>query len=146
MEHIAIMRKSWGLIEKILAGEKTIESRWYRFKYAPWDRIKTGDTIYFKDSGDPVTLRAKVVKVLQFENLTSEKTKEILARYGRADLGVGAIMPEIKRYVFNKNYAIFIFFDNVEKIKPFNIDKTGFGAMSAWITIDNVNKIKKIKI
>lgn len=143
MEHIAIMRKSWGLTEKILTGEKTVESRWYKNKSAPWDKIKAGDTIYFKDSGEPVTVKARVVRVKQFANLTPEKTEQILAKYGKSDLGTGDIMPEIKRYVSGKNYAIFIFFDNVEKMKPFDIDKKGFGAMSAWITVDDVNKIRK---
>lgn len=143
MNHVAIMKKSWGLIEKILTGEKTVESRWYKLKYAPWDRIKSGDTIYFKDSGEPVTLKAKVVKVLQFANLTPERTEQILAQYGKADLGTSDIMPEIREYISGKNYAIFVFFDNVEKIEPFDIDKTGFGVMSAWMTIDDINKIKK---
>lgn len=143
MEHIAIMKKSWGLTEKILVGEKTVESRWYKSRYAPWDRIKSGDVIYFKDSGEPVTLKARVIKVIQFANLTPEKTEQILSQYGKADLGTGDIMPVIKEYIFAKNYAIFVFFDNVEKIEPFDIDKTGFGAMSAWITIDDINKIRK---
>jgi len=30
MQHIAIMKKSWRLTEKILAGEKTLETRWYK--------------------------------------------------------------------------------------------------------------------
>ena len=55
IHHVAIMKKSWGLVEKILAGEKTVESRWYKSKCVPWDRIKPKDIIYFKDvyhSGD----------------------------------------------------------------------------------------------
>ena len=40
MEHVAIMKKSWGFIEKILGGQKTIESRWYSLKSKPWDNIK----------------------------------------------------------------------------------------------------------
>jgi len=145
MEHIAIMRKSWGLTEKILTGEKTVESRWYKNKSTPWDKIKAGDTLYFKNSGEPVAIKARVVRVIQFANLTPEKTEQILAKYGKADLGTGDIMPEIKRYVYGKNYAIFIFFNNVEKIKPFGIDKKGFGAMCAWISIDNIDMIKKAK-
>ncbi len=143
MEHIAIMKKSWGLTEKILTGEKTVESRWYKLKYAPWDRIKTGDVIYFKDSGEPVKVKAKVAKVLQFSDLTLKKRKQILTKYGKADLGTKDIMPEVKRYVSGKNYCIFIFFNQVQKVQPFNIDKKGYGMMSAWITIDNINKIKK---
>lgn len=144
VDHIAIMKKSWKLMEKILSGEKTLEERWYKFKRAPWDKIKIGDNIYFKDSGEPVTIKAKVTKVLQFADLTPKKTREIIIKYGKADLGTDDEMPsEIKEYISNKNYCIIIFFDNVKKIKPFNIDKTGFGAMSAWLTIDNVEKIKK---
>jgi len=143
MEHIAIMKKSWGLTEKVLTGEKTVESRWYKAKRVPWNRIKSGDTIYFKDSGEPVTVKAKVTKVLQFDNLNPKKTKQILAKYGKADLGTNHIMPEIREYVSGKNYCVFVFFDNVEKIEPFDIDKTGFGAMSAWISINNINRLKK---
>ena len=139
MEHIAIMRKSWGLTQKILSGEKTLEERWYKTKRVPWDMAKPGDNIYFKDSGQAVSIKAKIIKVLQFENLTPEKSEEIVKKYANADLGGKEITPEIKEYVSNKNYCIIVFFDNVEKIKPFEIDKTGFGAMSAWICVDDIN-------
>lgn len=142
MEHIAIMKKSWGLTEKILSGQKTVESRWYKTKRSPWNRIKPEDTIYFKDSAEPVTLKARVRKVLQFANLNSLKTEQILTKYGKADLAITSIMPEIKKYVSGKNYCIFIFFDTVEQIKPFKINKTGFGAMSAWITVNDINQLK----
>jgi len=144
MDHIAIMKKSWGLTEKILTGEKTAESRWYKTKRSPWDRIKRGDNIYFKNSGEKITISAKISKVLQFDNLDAGKIKQILIKYGKKDLGAGNIMPEIKKYVFGKNYCILVFFHNVKKIKPFgfDIDKTGFGVMCAWITVENINKIK----
>ncbi|MBU2503845.1 MAG: hypothetical protein KJ879_02215, partial [Nanoarchaeota archaeon] len=73
------------------------------------------------------------------------KTKQILTEYGKTDLGTDEIMPEIKKYVAGKNYCILVFFNKVEKVKPFNIDKTGFGTMSAWITVDNINKLKEPK-
>lgn len=66
MEHLAIMKKSWKLTEKILSGEKKIESRWYKSKRVPFGRISAGETVYFKDGGEPVTIKAEVEKVLQF--------------------------------------------------------------------------------
>jgi len=76
--------------------------------------------------------------------LTSQKTKEILKEYGRSDLGtVGRLPVSLKEYFKNKNYCILIFFDRVEGVKPFEIDKTGFGAMSAWLCVDNVRSILK---
>lgn len=80
--HIAIMRKSWGLTDKILSGEKKIESRWYLNRYVPWDRIKTGDTVYFKDSGEPVRIKATVSQVMQYDNLNPDKVRELLNKYG----------------------------------------------------------------
>ncbi len=69
MEHLAIMRKSWGLTQKIISKEKKIESRWYINKYPPWNKIKQGEKVYFKDSGEPVSLKVEVERVMQFENV-----------------------------------------------------------------------------
>lgn len=146
MEHIAIMRKSWGLTPKILAGQKKIESRWYKTRYPPWGRIKAGERVYFKDSGEPVTLKAEVEKVVQFSDLTPGKVREILDRYGRADgIGIDKI-PKFFEIFKYKRYCMLIFLKNPQKIEPFEIDKSGFGAQCAWISVDDVNEIKKAKL
>jgi ASC-1-like (ASCH) protein len=109
MEHLAIMRKSWHLTEKILTGKKKIESRWYKTKYPPWDRIKAGETVYFKDSGEPVKIRAEVDKVIQLDSLDQEKVRKILDEYGSDD---GIEREEISRFfeMFkDKLYCILIF-------------------------------------
>ena len=143
MEHIAIMRKSWGLTDKILNGQKKIESRWYKMKYKPWDVIKSGERVYFKDSGEPVRLMAEVEKVIQFSNITPKRVKEILEEYGEADGIEKNKIPEFFGRFKDRKYCILVFLKNPEKIEPFEIDKTGFGAMSAWITVNNIEQIKK---
>jgi len=143
MHHIAIMKKSWGLTQKILTGQKTIESRWYKARYAPWDKIRVGDTVYFKDSGEPVTIKATVVKVIQFSELTPDKVNRILSMH-REDIGIEK--EQIKRFfgtIRDKKYCILIFLKSPQKIKPFEVDKTGFGAMSAWISLKNIEQIKE---
>jgi len=142
MDHLAIMKKSWRLLPKILTGEKTIESRWYINRYVPWNKIKVGDIVYFKNSGEPVTVKAEVSDVLQYENLNPKKAMEILKEYGTKD-GLG--IDEIDKYygIFKeKNYCLLVFLKNPKKIKPFKINKKGFGAMCAWITINNISQIK----
>ncbi|MFA5050660.1 MAG: ASCH domain-containing protein [Patescibacteria group bacterium] len=143
MEHVAIMKKSWGLTEKILNGQKKIESRWYVAKYRPWDRIKKGETVYFKDSGESIKIKAEVKKVIHFFGLTPKKVKEILNKYGKDDGIEKEKIPEFFKRFKNKNYCILVFLKNPQKIKPFEIDKTGFGLMSAWITVNNIKQIKK---
>jgi len=143
MQHIAIMKKEWGLLSRILSGEKKIESRWYYSRCAPWDRIKKDEIIYFKDSGCPVTLKAKVRKIIQFKNLTPKKVRKIINQHGDAD---GIDIRDKKKFfeLFkNKKYCLLVFIKDVKKIKPFNVNKAGFGMMSAWLTFKNINQIKK---
>jgi len=143
MEHLAIMKKSWRLTEKILSGQKKIESRWYKARFSPWDKIKSGETVYFKDSGEPVTIKAEVDKVIQLSDLTPDKVKEILYKYSQAiGLGLDSI-PECYERFKEKKYCVLVFLKNPQNINPFDIDKSGFGIMSAWITVDNINRIKR---
>lgn len=143
MEHLAIMKESWGLTPKILSGKKKIESRWYKYRYPPWGKIKSGDIVYFKDSGKPVRIKSEVEKVIQFSNLNQEKIRKILNEYGSLDGIEKSDMPKFFDIFKNKKYCILIFLKSSQKIKPFDIDKKGFGAMSAWITLDRIDKIKK---
>lgn len=142
MEHLAIMRKSWGLTDKILDSRKKIESRWYSVKYPPWNNIQKGEMVFFKDSGRPVGLRAEVEKVLQFDNLTQDKVKNILDKYGKADGIEKKEIPEFFERFKNKKYCMLIFLKNPITIAPFEIDKTGFGAMAAWIIVKNISQIR----
>jgi len=137
------MRKSWGLTQKILTGQKKIESRWYSVKCRPWDRIHAGETIYFKDAGEPIKIKAEIDKVLQFINLTPIKVKEILDKYGSDDGLEKEKIPKFFERFKDKKYCILIFLKNPQKTTPFNIDKKGFGIMSAWISTNNINELKK---
>ncbi len=142
MDHVAIMKKSWGLLPKIENGQKIIESRWYQNKVKPWGIIKPGDTIYFKNSGEPVTLKTGVLKVLQFDKLNPYKVNKILSKYGKMD-GLGKnCLKDFYNLFCNKNYCLLVFLKNPQKITPFNINKTGFGSMSAWLSIPNIEEIK----
>jgi ASC-1-like (ASCH) protein len=142
MDHIAIMQKSWGLTEKIATGQKTIETRWYKVKYTPWGRISPGDSIYFKNSGEPITIQAKISKVINFSDLTPEKVHTILKDYSE-DLGLDE--PDIQRFfeMFkHKRYCILMYLKDAHHIQPIEINKQGFGAMSSWISVESIAKIK----
>jgi len=96
--------------------------------------------IYFKNSGEKVSVRVRVRKILRFENLTPNKVRELLLKYGKDD-GV----TDIKKYfqLFkDKNYCLLIFINKPETIEPFDIDKRGFGSMAAWICMEDINSIR----
>ena len=142
MDHIAIMQKSWGLTGKIATGQKTIESRWYNVKYAPWGKISPGDTIYFKNSGEPITIQAEAEKVLYFSDLTPDKVHIILERYGK-DTGIEEPdIPKFFKMFKRKRYCILIYLKHAHRIQPFEINKQGFGTRSSWICVAHISKIK----
>ncbi len=143
MDHVAIMRKAWGFTEKIVSGEKIIESRWYKAKYSPWGKIMSGDEIYFKNSGQAIFLKTGVKKVIAFENLNPNKVWAILDQYGK-DIGILEIeMPKYFEMFKDKKYCLLIFLEKVQRIDPFDINKKGFGNMASWICVEDVEKIRK---
>lgn len=139
-DHVAIVNKKWHVIDNILAGKKTIESRWYKSRIAPWNRIQAGDTVYFKNSWEKVSACARVSKVLQFTLEDIGTTKHIVEEYGKA---IHLQNRNYTEWVQGKKYCILIFLENPHTIEPFVIDKTGFGTAAAWLVVDDIQAIQR---
>lgn len=147
MEHIAILTKKYNYIEAILEGKKTIESRWYVNKIAPWNKIKKDQTVYLKNSGGSVIAKAEVKKVLQFENLTPKLVMEIYKRYGNK-ISPNSSFEEFKKWsesdeAKSKKHCILIFLKKLTSVKPFQVSKKGFGNACAWMCVENVENLKR---
>lgn len=142
MHHVVILKKSMNMMGNLRSGKKKIESRWYVNKVAPWNRIKIGDKVFFKNSGEKITLQANVKDVMQFDSLDECKIQDILTKYGE-DICLSTKYEDSKEFYQNKNYCILIFIDNVTQVKvPFNIDKSGFGSACAWLIVQDIEQIK----
>ena len=142
MDHVAVMRPSWGLTQKILTGEKSIESRWYRFRRAPFGAIHTGDWVYFKNAGKPVAFRARVRSVLEFSDLCPEEVNALLVSYGRADGILPEDVPEYFQRFKDRRYCLLVFLEGPESVVPFSINKAGFGSMASWISVPAIDTIR----
>jgi ASC-1-like (ASCH) protein len=128
-----------------LNGEKTIESRWSVSKRRPWGAVQRGDTVYFKNSGEPVAAKANVLRVVQYAGLTPAGVKKILNEYGQKD---GMASREISSFFErfrNKKYCILIFLKDPARVRPFAIRKKGFGAMAAWISVADISGIRRAR-
>lgn len=140
MDHVAIMNKSWKLIPKILSGEKQIESRWYQTRRVPWNKIRAGDIVYFKNSGEPITAQAGVFKVLQFEIKNPADIKNIVDQYGHK---IALINQTPQTWGKLPKYCILVFLKKPQVVwQSFDIDKTGFGSATAWLTVADIRTIK----
>ena len=61
MRHIVILKKKY--YDMVLAGTKTIESRFSMNKCAPYNKVQVGDTLLIKETGKDVSATAKVKDV-----------------------------------------------------------------------------------
>jgi len=74
-KHLAIFKQPY--LDLILAGTKTIESRFSQKRIAPFGKINIGDIVIMKVSGGLVLGEFEVSKVMSFSNLNNQKWNEI---------------------------------------------------------------------
>ena len=65
VRHLAIFKGDGA--DKILSGEKTIESRFSKSRIAPFGLISSGDLVYIKPSGKDIIGQFRVKKVIFFD-------------------------------------------------------------------------------
>ncbi|MEO6728919.1 MAG: hypothetical protein ABIM99_03275 [Candidatus Dojkabacteria bacterium] len=144
MHHVAIMNPKLKFIEKILSEEKTIETRWYKHRIAPWNKIFPGDEIFFKNSGTDITAKAKVLKVEQYDNLNEQKVRELIDKNFK-EFGLNSdIKDQFASKHIDKSYAILIWLKDAKRTKPMAINKSGFGNAAAWLTLPRIESILRI--
>ena len=102
-----------------------------------------GDNVYFKDSGESVTIKAEVEKVLQFSDLNREKVWEIFEKYGKDDGIEPEEMQKFYEIFKDRKYCILVFLKNPQMVEAFEIDKKGFGNMASWISVNHIEVISR---
>ena len=85
MKHLAIFKGDGA--EKILSGEKSIESRFSKRKDPPFGMISNGDLVYIKPSGKDIIGQFRVKKVIFFDGLNQQDLKGIKLKYGENIVG-----------------------------------------------------------
>lgn len=79
--HLAVMTGCY--LDRLLDGTKTIESRFTRHRVAPFERVATGDVVFFKPAGGPITA-AGLAGEVQHLDLCKVPLERIAAQYGTA--------------------------------------------------------------
>ena len=108
MDHLAIM--SWNYLNLIESWKTNIETREYKTKKSPWWKISIWDTIFFKQTWKKVSSKAQVKNVEQSQ----------LNKFWAKQYFIKIILEDIKI---------------LEKQNQFDIDKSWFWKMAAWIVV-----------
>lgn len=115
--HVAVLSKNY--LDKILLGQKTIESRFTKIRCVPHGDVDEGDSILLKYVGGPIAATAFAAKVITIEYLTTERALELVDRY-REGL---AFDEDFVQRALSARFATLVFLANVRPIGPLYIGK-----------------------
>ena len=127
-EHVAIVKSA--MADLIEAGVKTIESRLSKVRGPAFERVHTGDVIYFREAGGGFRVSARVAKAIHVGELSRAGLTAIREVFGEA-IGAGAAYWRSKR---GSRYATLIWLTDVRA----NLEGPalwrwpGFRDRSAW--------------
>ena len=112
----------------ILAGRKTVESRFMKTERAPFGKIATGDRLFFKASSGPVCATGRAGKVMDFENLTPKRIERIKRTYNDRIVGSEEYWAEKS----GSKWGVLVWLEEAKAIEPVWIDKKDW---RAWVVL-----------
>jgi len=134
--HLVILKKPY--LDAILAGRKTIESRFIKTRHSPFGRIAAGDRLFLKVSSGPVCATAVVAAAEIFENLTPKQIAAIKEKYNRQICG----SDEYWHSIADCRFGILAWLKDVRNIKPVYIDKKDW---RGWVVLTNKENFGLLK-
>jgi len=115
--HLAILTKPY--LEKIVAGQKTIESRFSRARVPPFNKVRAGDVVFLKEVAGPVHAVALTSHVQFFGPLGPSEAEQIMEEY-RQGLQLDSDFKTAKQ---DSLYATLISLEVVLPLKPLHVIK-----------------------
>ena len=124
-----------SVIEAILNGTKTIESRLSLKKIPPFGIVSKGDLVYMKPPGAKLVGQFRVKKVFSYEGVTAEEIKQLFSQY-QSKIGWGN-EAELQKFVKEKvdcPFATLIFIADSERFltPPIKIKKSD---LRGWVVL-----------
>jgi hypothetical protein len=127
MNHLAIYnKKAFGkdYIHLMLTGEKKVGMKFSTRKTAPYQKMRTGDVIYLKESSGPVLGRVRVRNVRHEELVDPSQVMELLTIHA-TELGItnDAQLKRLWQKASTSNYLCWWQMENPEPCEPVEIQK-----------------------
>lgn len=135
MIHLVYCDDKEKVLEKILAGTKTMIVRGAGGRKIPHSRVFEGETLYFMKKGTKlISLVAKVSSVQNYVKLSEEDIVKVLEE-NQHKLN----LTEKQKVRWHKKCLCLIEFSNVEKITPLDFEHQG--NMDDWLILDKIEDV-----
>lgn len=130
-------KKGERVLDKILAGTKTMVVRGAAGRKIPHSRVSADERLYFMEKGSgKITASAKVTEVENFVKLSDEEITEILK-----DRQPMLNLTEKQKARWHKKCLCLVAFADVREIEPLEFDHQG--NMDDWLIIEKIEDVVK---
>ena len=115
--HLAILTRPY--LEKIVKKQKTIESRFSKFRTPPFSKVQIGDVVFLKEVAGPIHAIAFTSQVHSFGPMNIGEAEQVMIEYQE---GL-QLESDFKSRKQNSLYATLISLGTVLPIKPLHLEK-----------------------
>jgi hypothetical protein len=124
--HLTILRKPY--LDEILAGRKSVESRFAKTKRYEFGKVFPGDILFLKESSGLVCAKATIAAVKNFPSLIPEQLHDIRRKYNH-------LIKADDAYWHSKadsTCGFLVWLKDVVRINPVRISKRDW---RAWVVL-----------
>ncbi|MBC8506781.1 MAG: hypothetical protein ISR58_11595 [Anaerolineales bacterium] len=141
MDHVVFVDAKAKELSKLINGEKTMLIRGAAGRKLPHGRVEANDVLYLieNDGSGLIKAKCRVKSVISSEKMSKE---ESIALVNENQLKLQLTAAQIKRWA-GKRYLVLIEVDQIEPLTPFQIDKSDYGNMDAWLPVGEIDSVKK---
>ncbi|MDD3794974.1 MAG: hypothetical protein PHE06_03190 [Lachnospiraceae bacterium] len=128
-------KKGEKVLDKILAGTKSMIVRGAAGRKIPHSRVFEGERLYFMEKGSATIIATAIVKTVQnYAKLTDDEITKILEE-NQDKLN----LSEKQKTRWHKKCLCLVEFENVEEITPLRFEHQG--NMDDWLIIDTIEDV-----
>ena len=128
-------KKGEKVLDKILAGTKTMIVRGAAGRKIPHSRVFEGERLYFIEKGSGVVTTTAIVKEVQnFVKLSDEEISETLS-----DNQSKLNLSDKQKARWHKKCLCLVEFENAEKISPLAFEHQG--NMDDWLILEKIEDV-----
>ena len=140
MDHVVYLDVKAKEYEALLRGKKTMLIRGAAGRKMPYGRVNVGDILYFinNNAEGVIKTKASVKDVLNSDKMAKEESIALVEE-NQDKLRLTA--KQFSRWA-GKRYLVLIEIGGVEQLAPFPIDKSNFGNMDDWLSVEAIDRVR----
>jgi hypothetical protein len=140
MDHVVYLDSKANELDLLLDGKKTMIVRGATGRKMPHGRVNAGDVLYFinNNAEGVIQAMAQVKSVIHSEKMTEEESTQLIDRH-QAKLQLTP--KQVERWA-GKRYLVLVEVSDIKEVRPFKIDKSGYGNMDDWLLVEDIETVR----